>query len=539
MLTHENHSFYFRLAALSMVLVSESISSTLILPFVGLFVARLRNVTPDEAGFLSGILVSVFQLGQIITGKTWGRMSDRFGRKPMIQLGLFFNAVIAIFFGVSPSIEFCILMRFLHGCANGNVIVAKTVIADITDRTTESLGFSAITLFWGVGSIVGPTLGGLLYDPVKNPKLSHFILTENAALNFFVVHPAVLSMLVTAAFSLLALLSTCLFLPETSKNAVDPLLSLCFSRRNTNVLVVEESIEEKSTHDMEDPTFSCISEETDGPSGREEVQQGGWGSSEALFVEEDATYRAIPVEGASTVTGMRQRKLGLTLEGTNNCGNKPQSSFGYREALKSSNTQKVLIMYMCIASTEFALLEVIPLWSIASVEKGGLGLSSADVGWLMGATSVVCVIANINFTSLLRCVQNHRVIWDTSVILWALFSVATPCAIFFPRPWVFTCVAVLNAIREVALSWNFALVYIFIARSSPEEHLGSMNGIAQSLGSLSRLLTMLVLPPLFAWSLQGAHSFPFNHHFVFWLTTLPLLVSYVLSTYLSPIVLSG
>ncbi|RNF23297.1 putative transporter [Trypanosoma conorhini] len=539
MLARKANSFHFKVAALSMVLVSESISSTLVLPFVGLFVAKLQNISPDAAGFLSGILMSVFQLGQILTGKMWGRMSDRFGRRPIIQLGLFFSAVIAVFFGVSPNIEFCILMRFLHGCVNGNVLVAKTVIADITDKTTESFGFATICLFWGVGSIVGPTLGGLLYDPVQNPTLKQFFAPESATADFFTVHPASLPMLMIAAFSVLALLSTCILLPETSKNAVDPLLSLCCSRRGTTVQLVEEVMEGRESQDEEDSPTLTFFEEPDGVAREEELQQREASSGGAMSVEEGSPQPSVTLEGVSMVKRMRNRKSEPLLEGQNDKENKSHSTFGYREALQTSNTQLVLIMYMCIASSECAMLEVVPLWSIASVKKGGLGLQSSDVGWLMCLASIVCVIANLSFGFLSRCLQNNRIIWDASIIVWSLTTVALPCAIFFPPKLIYTCVALINAIREVALSWNFALIYLFIARSAPEEHMGSMNGVAQSAGSLSRMLTMLAIPPIFACSLSSTYSFPFNHHCVFWLNALPLLLSYVLSTYLSPSILSG
>ncbi|ORC92188.1 putative transporter [Trypanosoma theileri] len=535
----KNQSFHCKVAALSMVLISESISSTLVLPFVGLFVAHLQNITPDEAGFLSGLLVSVFQLGQMLTAKMWGRMSDRFGRKPMIQLGLFFNAAAAAFFGVSTSIEFCVLMRFLHGCANGNVLVAKTVIADITDKSNEGIGFSAISLFWGVGSIVGPSLGGLLYDPGKNPGISQFFPNDEQTRNIFIIHPAMLPTMVITVFSLLVLISTCFFLPETSKNTVDPLLSLCF-RRKTVAIAIEEEVEvEERSLDLDDVRSPILIQGENTFTSRNTETPHLTPSMSSGKALDDTLQCNTSSEAGSAMIGMRNRKQELFLGDADSEGSKTLGRFGYREALQTPSTRTVLLMYMCIASTECALLEVIPLWAIASIEKGGLSLTSPDVGWLMGISAVVCVFANINFGPLLRCVQSNRFLWDFSVIVWALTSILTPCAIFFPREWVFTYVTILSSIREAVLSWAYALIYLFVARSAPESHVGAMNGIAQAIGSFSRMLTMLVLPPLFAWSLQSAQPFPFNHHFVFWLTSIPLLLSYLFSSLLPAFILSG
>ncbi|KAH9601664.1 Major facilitator superfamily [Trypanosoma melophagium] len=538
-MSRKSQSFHCKVAALSMVLVSESISSTLVLPFVGLFVAHLQNISPNEAGFLSGLLVSVFQLGQMLTAKMWGKMSDRFGRKPMIQLGLFFNAAAAAFFGVSTSIEFCIFMRFLHGCANGNVLVAKSVIADITDKSNEGIGFSVISLFWGVGSIVGPSLGGLLYDPESNPGISQFFPNNGQTRNIFIIHPAMLPTMVITIFSLIVLIFTCLFLPETSKNAVDPLLSLCFRHKSIAIVVEEEAEAEEKPIDIDDTHSPILIEgENNCTSRTSEVPHRSPSRSNAKSMD-DTIQCAPSVETGSAVTGMRNRKQGTALGDADGEGSKTLGRFGYREALQTSSTRTVLLMYMCIASTECALLEVIPLWAIASIEKGGLSFTSPDVGWLMGVSAVVCVIANINFGPLLRCVQSNRFLWDFSVFIWALTSVLTPCAVFVPREWIFTYVTILSSIREAVLSWAYALIYLFVARSAPEAHIGAMNGIAQAIGSFSRMLTMLVLPPLFAWSLQSGQPFPFNHHFVFWLTSIPLFVSYLFSSLLPTFILSG
>lgn len=639
----QSASFRTKIAILSAVLISESLSATLLMPFVGLYVAHLQSISPNEAGYMSGVLVSVFQLGQMLTGKMWGNASDRVGRKPMIQMGLIANAVSATFFGMSPNLPFCILMRFIHGCANGNVLVAKTVIADITDKTNEGAGFAAISIFWGVGSVIGPALGGLLYDPAHNKRLQPWFgeLDDNS---LFMDHPAFLPCFVIAAFSLLTLIVISAVLPETSRRRVDPVLSLFTWSRESKVVVVVDSdsssvlsnsgrlAPEDSVHTAQydgsdsdqtaplpsvirrrgGPAYSAKTTSTvHSPFSHDDTRCGGGGGgaaaaaaagTETVFFseQEEETDRSLslahlapptvestgvfdpdaePRRRRNTVSGgatSPSRSRGRSpvptgrkgtplpppgadaavmvpntaadeLAANGSLNDVPTGTivdtwkqFGYKEALRLPSTRLTLVMYMCIASTECALLEIIPLWAIASPAKGGLDFSSTDIGWMLMISSLVCVVANVFFARVMTCFGSTRRLWDFAVLFWALTSIITPFSVFVPREHTFWFAATITSMREIGLSWAYSLIYMFVVRSAPERFVGSMNGIGQSIASFSRMVTMLVIPPIFAWSLNGVnHPFPFNYHFAYWITSVPLLISFLVSSYLPARVTDG
>lgn len=639
-------SFYTNMAILSTVLVSESLSATLMMPFVGLFVAHLEDIPPSEAGYVSGLLISIYQLGQMLTGKLWGTASDRVGRKPMIQMGLLANAVVSIFFGLSPNLKFCIITRFIQGCANGNVLVAKTVIADITDKDTEGIGFAAISIFWGVGSVVGPALGGYLYNPTHHPVLGLWLFTSGMADddNIFALHPALLPCIVISIFSAITLLMISRVLPETSRRPVEPFMSLFMSgwhreRRMSDLakqrgrgaawrsngaeqIAVIENEDDDENAGAEDAWENVVAAEdfsghpssaplppplsrkmfpcTYTPSAQVSLNQaaalppwtkdaaiqspreGMGGSTGRYGLSERYTSRAASY---SSFVGLLQNArcsendalgqqrqlgddvsspplhwldthfkekmcsdipiLGHSREGASDNGLTTRSSepmvFGYREAFALPTSRNVMIIYMCIASTESALLEVIPLWAIAEREKGGLGFSSSDIGALLCISSIVYVAASLAFSSLLKYFGGAtRPLWDLSVLLWCTTSILTPCCAYLTdKSTIFYSAAAATSTREIGLSWCYSIMFMYVVRSAPDECVGSINGIAQSIASFSRMLTMSVIPPIFAWSLNGiAHPFPFNYHFVFWITCLPLLLSFVLSSIL-PVRVSG
>jgi MFS family permease len=656
------------MAILSAVLVSESLSATLMMPFVGLFVSHLQHVPPSEAGYMSGLLISVFQLGQVLTGKMWGTASDRVGRKPMIQVGLLANAIVSTFFGMSPNLTFCIIMRFIHGCANGNVLVAKTVIADITDKETEGMGFAAISIFWGIGSIVGPAIGGYLYDPVHHavlgPRLFPGVTEESG--NIFLDHPALLPCLVIGVFSVITLFIISWILPETSRHPVDPLLSLftghsCVRDHPTphakrlshpttggpissgashpatagELIAVVEAVNDNDAASDDDVDSQYddadILSGSDGwkaassPAAPSQLTKRLFSSTNALLVPEGLNKviasamlakeydrrAAVPGTTAHVVTGRhatqhtprsssvggrrepRRRKnddeklhdddnpwqggsdkrtgTGVITAGNNGVDNGLHSrnaddaklansllkreasdsfsddavsapmAFGYREAFRMPSSRNVMVMYMCIASTESALLEIIPLWAISEREKGGLGFASADIGTLLCISSVVYVAVNVVFSRVLKCLGGAtRPLWDFSVLLWCVTSILTPCCAYFTNEQsIFYSASLITSVREIGLSWSYSILYMYVVRCAPDDCAGSINGIAQSIGSFSRMLTMLFIPPVFAWSLNGVtHPFPLNFHFVFWVTCVPLLLSFVMSSYL-PVRVTG
>lgn len=110
-------------------------------------------------------------LGQVISARTWGWISDQYGRRFPLISGLFVSGVIMLIFGFSSSVLMCGICRFFHGLFNGNILVAKTMMADITDKSNQAKGFSFLSLCSGIGFLIGPALGGMLYDPANSSSL--------------------------------------------------------------------------------------------------------------------------------------------------------------------------------------------------------------------------------------------------------------------------------------------------------------------------------------------------------------------------------
>jgi len=123
-----------------------------------LFFAENLGASP----VIATTIVGSYSLGQFMANPFWGRMSDRYGRKPILLLSTAGMVVAYLIMAFSENLWMLGGARFLTGVMGANVAVAMAYITDITpiDKRAQGMGWvgGAISL----GFIVGPAFGGLL-----------------------------------------------------------------------------------------------------------------------------------------------------------------------------------------------------------------------------------------------------------------------------------------------------------------------------------------------------------------------------------------
>jgi multidrug resistance protein len=114
------------------------------------------------SALLVGVLISAFSVAQLAVAPLWGRMSDRYGRRPAILAGLVVSAVAYVVFAFAGSVTVLLLSRLAQGLGGGTIGVVQAYVADVSpaDQRTKSLGWlSAVT---SLGAVIGPAFGSLL-----------------------------------------------------------------------------------------------------------------------------------------------------------------------------------------------------------------------------------------------------------------------------------------------------------------------------------------------------------------------------------------
>ncbi len=165
----------------------------ILIPILPAFAKKILFV--DEAAI--GAVIAIYSLTQFLFNPILGRLSDKFGRKPVIVVSLFINAIGYLIFAFTTSYTVLLLSRVIAGIGGSSVSVAQAYIADVTTKENRAKGMGLIGAAFGLGFVFGPLIGGLLSN------ISYMVTGFGAA-----------------SFSLLAFTLTILLLPEPERKFI-------------------------------------------------------------------------------------------------------------------------------------------------------------------------------------------------------------------------------------------------------------------------------------------------------------------------------
>ncbi|KAJ7186215.1 major facilitator superfamily multidrug-resistance, DHA1 sub-family [Mycena pura] len=157
----------FQLFVLLAIQFAEVMTALVIYPFVVQFVRDTGITGGDEAktGFYAGLLESAFFMAESLTVFQFGRLSDIYGRRPVLLLGPLGLAMSMFGFGLSKTFWWLFILRCAQGAFNGNIGVAKTAMNEISDPTNVADIFSYLSMMWSMGATLSPFIGGTLSSP--------------------------------------------------------------------------------------------------------------------------------------------------------------------------------------------------------------------------------------------------------------------------------------------------------------------------------------------------------------------------------------
>lgn len=159
-----------RLVTILLIVLVQMLGTAMILPILPLYAQREFGLTPQVITLLG----TSFFAAQFLAGPYLGRLSDKFGRIPILIISQIGTALSFVMLALAPSAAFLFLSRIVDGITGGNIIVAQAYITDITPREkrTEALGY--IFAVFGLGFVLGPALGGVLAAAL-GPRVPYLI----------------------------------------------------------------------------------------------------------------------------------------------------------------------------------------------------------------------------------------------------------------------------------------------------------------------------------------------------------------------------
>ncbi len=109
-----------------------------------------------------GLLFSAYPVCQLVAGPILGRLSDRYGRRPLLIFSQAGTALSFLILGLSRDFRVMLFARMLDGASGGNILVAQAYVADVTAPEDRARGMGLIGMAFGLGFVLGPALGGIL-----------------------------------------------------------------------------------------------------------------------------------------------------------------------------------------------------------------------------------------------------------------------------------------------------------------------------------------------------------------------------------------
>lgn len=447
-------------------------------------------------------------------------------------------AVLGLLFGLSTSFAMAVVVRFSIGIFNGFMSTAKVCITELSKtKEHEVRGFGYLNGAYGLGMVIGPSIGGLLARPaVQYPD----VFTVDGLWGRF---PYLLPSLVCSLVAAVAFVAIFLFVPETACFEHDEVFLSDTELETDGILTgVEEqctsqSVDKPIPKNWVEPNASTESAETDGfvqPSASKTIL------SATIGVGKELKYTPLQVS-ESGKENLDDDMSELTLE--ENWTLKERlcacvNTFSYQHINCTKQIQMLFVVY-CL----FSLLiqytdEIVPLFCITSMEHGGLGWESAEVGLVLTAVGVgVALFQFFIYEHVMKIFFRYGDA-DTAYKWMMLTATGMICMPFFvtvvwlfarslrfETDWMYYLAVMLpSLVYHSSATAVYTSIAMMVNASTDPSYRGMMNGVVMTVGSVGKGLGPITGATLYASVVSANWPTPFDGRIVFLTGTIAMVV---------------
>jgi DHA1 family tetracycline resistance protein-like MFS transporter len=171
--------------ALSFIFITvliDVIGLGIIIPVLPKLIEELIGGDLSEASRYNAWLAVAYGVMQFVFSPILGGLSDRYGRRPILLISLLGLGIDYIFMALAPSIAWLFVGRIIAGLCGASFSTATAYIADISTPEKRAQNFGLIGAAFGVGFIIGPTIGGIC--GAWGPRIPFFVAAVFSLLNF-------------------------------------------------------------------------------------------------------------------------------------------------------------------------------------------------------------------------------------------------------------------------------------------------------------------------------------------------------------------
>ena len=145
-----------KLAVLMVTAFMDMVGVLMIIPLLPFYAKSM-----GAGGFVVGLLVSSFSIAQLLMAPVWGRLSDHYGRRPALIVGMTASAIAYVIFAYADSLWLLFLSRLVQGAGGGTVSVIQAYVADAMKPKDRARALGWLSASTNAGVALGPLLGAV------------------------------------------------------------------------------------------------------------------------------------------------------------------------------------------------------------------------------------------------------------------------------------------------------------------------------------------------------------------------------------------
>ena len=147
-----------RLSVLMATAFVDMIGFGMVFPLLPYYARRL-----DAEDWMIGLMIAIFSIAQLASAPLWGRVSDRYGRRAVIIIGLSTAGIAFAVFAVATSYWWLFASRLVQGIGGGTTGVLQAYVADVSAPKDRARALGWLSASTSAGVMVGPAIGSLAF----------------------------------------------------------------------------------------------------------------------------------------------------------------------------------------------------------------------------------------------------------------------------------------------------------------------------------------------------------------------------------------